>query len=73
MDSEWKKKSNVTMSDRKHSDTSFTNEQTVRRRAWIEKAVDSVRGSISPGEEVVEARAKSRRPHLYIASSKRTR
>ena len=63
----------MTMSDRKHSDTSFTNEETVRRRAWIDKALAGVRGAVAPSEKAVKAREKSRKPHLYIASSNRTR
>ena len=61
------------MSDRKHSDILFTNEETVRRRAWIDRALAGVRGAVVPSEEAGKAREKSRKLHLYIASSNRTR
>jgi len=61
-----------TMSERKHSDKEFANADTVRRRAWIERALDSVKGRCTVGEEPVELREKvTTAPHLYVVDSER--
>ncbi len=57
------------MSKTKHSGTEFTNEQTVRRRAWIAKALNSVRGRIENGADdnlISEEPVKS---HLYVVKT----
>ncbi|MDP6436064.1 MAG: hypothetical protein QF790_08475 [Gammaproteobacteria bacterium] len=35
------------MSDKKHRNESFTNEDTIVRRAWIDSALESVRGRLN--------------------------
>lgn len=62
-----------TMSERKHSDREFSNADTIRRRAWIEKALDSVKGRFTIGEERVELDDKVTKPHLYLIDSNRSR
>lgn len=63
----------MSMSDNKHIDSQFTNEATQRRRAWIEQAVDSVRGRMSAGEDdTAQLRDKAPRPALYVVGSARS-
>ncbi len=57
------------MSKTKHSGTEFTNEQTVRRRAWIAKALDSVRGRFDQGSEDILSSNESEKPHLYVVKT----
>ncbi len=57
------------MSKTKHSGTEFTNEQTVRRRAWIAKALDSVRGRFDQGAGDVLGSEESVKPHLYVVKT----
>ena len=54
------------MSKIKHSDSEFTNEETVRRRAWIDKALDSVRGRIEFRDDDVIVTEEPEKPHLYV-------
>ena len=56
------------MSKIKHSKGSFTNEDTVRRRAWIEKALAGVRGNAASGEGDGSNQPKKPRPHLYVVN-----
>jgi hypothetical protein len=58
-----------TMSKIKHSETEFTNELTVRRRAWIEKAVGSVRGRFDDGEGCDLTAEESSKSHLYVVKT----
>jgi hypothetical protein len=60
-----------TMSERKHSEKEFTNEDTVRRRAWIDKALDSVKGRFTVGNERLELRESAAKSNLYVIDSKR--
>lgn len=60
-----------TMSERKHSEKEFTNEDTVRRRAWIDKALDSVKGRFTVGDERLELRESAAKSNLYVIDSKR--
>lgn len=60
-----------TMSERKHSEKEFTNEDTVRRRAWIDKALDSVKGRFMVGNERLELRESAAKSNLYVIDSKR--
>jgi hypothetical protein len=53
----------------KHSENEFTNEHTVRRRAWIEKALDSVRGRFDNGEDDTHTSDESEKPHLYVVKT----
>jgi len=60
------------MSTKKHSDTIITNESTLQRRAWIDRAVASARGKIDRGEIPREAPDKSDKPFLYLVNSDRS-
>jgi len=62
-----------TMSETKHSDTTFTNAETIRKRAWIEKALASVKGRFTDGEDGSDSTGSARKPHLYVVDSNRTR
>ena len=59
------------MSDRKHSDEIITNEDTVNRRAWIEKAVSVVKGKVVGDGDLVEAGDQSAKPKLYVVDTNR--
>jgi hypothetical protein len=61
------------MSDRKHSERSFTNAETVRKRAWIEKALASVKGRFAGGEVDIEATEQPEKPNLYLVDTDRRR
>ena len=62
-----------TMSDNKNSEISFSNAETVRKRAWREKALASVRDRFSIGEERIESTEQASKPNLYVVKSKRRR
>jgi hypothetical protein len=62
-----------TMSDRKHSDKLITNEDTVNRRAWIEKAVSVVKGKFTGGEDSANTAEQPNQPNLYVVDTKRPR
>jgi len=57
------------MSDKKHSDSLITNEDTLQRRDWIERALAGVRGQAvdEPPETPKQSRA---RPRLYVVGSR---
>ncbi|MDH3509404.1 MAG: hypothetical protein OER85_00955 [Gammaproteobacteria bacterium] len=61
------------MSDTKHSDEIITNEDTVNRRAWIEKALSVVKGKVADGEDTVDACGQPDKPNLYVVNNKRER
>jgi len=61
------------MSENKHSDISFTNAETVRKRAWIERALDGVKGKFAGREDGIESTEKAGKPNLYVVNSKRSR
>ena len=61
------------MSDTKHSETIFTNEQTLRRRAWIERALNGVKGKSRIHEERIEPVEDAGRPRLRVVNSDRSR
>ena len=61
------------MSDKKHSDKIITNEDTVNRRAWIEKAVAVVKGKVDTGEDAVDACEQPAHPNLYVVNNNRPR
>ena len=61
------------MSDTKHSDEIITNEDTVNRRAWIEKAVAVVKGKVATGEDANDACEQSTEPNLYVVNNNRPR
>lgn len=59
------------MSDIKHSDELITNEDTVNRRAWVEKAVSVVKGEVTDREDAVDAGEQPTEPNLYVVNSNR--
>ncbi len=61
------------MSDTKHSDEIITNEDTVNRRAWIEKALSVVKGKVADGENAVDAGKQPNKPRLYVVNPNRPR
>ncbi|MFQ5634083.1 MAG: hypothetical protein ACE5G3_01955 [Gammaproteobacteria bacterium] len=61
------------MSKIKHREVTFTNAETVRKRAWIEKALDSAKGRIADDEYGSESTEKSSKPSLYVVDSNRSR
>jgi len=61
------------MSDIKHSEISFTNAETVRKRAWIEKALASVKERFTGREDGIETTEKAGKPSLYVVNSNRSR
>jgi len=61
------------MSDTKHSDELITNEDTVNRRAWIEKAVSVVKGKVADREDAVDACEQPAKPNLYVVNPDRQR
>ena len=58
-----------TMSDRKHSDQLITNEDTVNRRAWIEKALSVVKGKVTGRDESKNTGEQPNEPRLYIVDT----
>lgn len=62
-----------TMSDRKHSDEIITNEDTVNRRAWVEKAVSVVKGMVTDRGDSVDAGKQTSKPKLYVVNTNRPR
>jgi hypothetical protein len=61
------------MSDQKHSDQLITNEDTVNRRAWIEKAVSVVKGMVKDGDDGADSGDQPGKPHLYVVNDNRPR
>jgi hypothetical protein len=61
------------MSDIKHSDELITNEDTVNRRAWIEKALSVVKGKVTDADESVDACEQPIQPHLYVVNTNQPR
>lgn len=61
------------MSEAKHSQTMITNEETRRRREWVERALAGVRGRVAATDDVRESADSAPRPNLYVVSSRRSR
>jgi len=61
------------MSKTKHSEVTFRNAETVRKRAWIERALASVKGRFTVGEDGSDATEKAARPNLYVVDPNRPR
>ena len=61
------------MSDIKHSETLISNEATLRRRQWVERAIAGVRGRLTGVDTSPGLRDKPQRPHLYVVGSRRSR
>ena len=61
------------MSEAKHSQTIITNEETRRRRAWVERALAGVRGRFAGKDVLADAPEKSPGPDLYVVGSRRPR
>jgi len=63
-----------TASEMKHGSTEFANEYTVRRRAWIAEALDSVRDRFTSGaEDDLHAPEKPPKPQLYVVKTDNVR
>lgn len=61
------------MSDTKHSETLITNEATLQRRKWVERAIAGVRGRQNDSDPTSEMRDKPPRPTLFVVGSRRSR
>ena len=63
------------MSDRDDQDDLIRTPETRRRRAWIERAIDSVRRRLESGQGIPEAadEGATERPNLYVVRSGRRR
>jgi hypothetical protein len=74
------------MSDNDRDSPLIRNEETLRRRAWIDRALAGVRGRLKPAElgeapvppvasatEPVEATGDGSRPKLYLVRNSETR
>lgn len=61
------------MSEIKHSETLITNEATLQRRKWVERAIAGVRGRHNGTDAATETRDKAPRPHLFVVGSRRSR
>ena len=61
------------MSHIKRSKKIFTNEDTVCKRAWIDKALAGVRGHFGVGEEGSESTERPSKTCLYLVDSDRPR
>jgi len=62
------------MSEAKHSETMITNEETRRRREWVERALAGVRHRFAGGADDGRESAESApRPNLYVVGSRRSR
>jgi len=57
------------MSRIKHSETKFSNENTVRRRAWIERALDGVRSRFDIQADDSINSEESVKPDLYVVKT----
>jgi hypothetical protein len=57
------------MSDKKHSDSLITNEDTLQRRDWIERALAGVRGQALAEPQELSKPSRSR-PRLYVVGSR---
>ena len=59
------------MSEAKHSENLITNEETRRRREWVERALAGVRGRVAGADAATDHLEKSTRPKLYVVGSRR--
>jgi hypothetical protein len=59
------------MYDRESSEPDFANEGTISRRAWIEKALSSVRSIVRRDDDAVSDNSAAEKPHLYVVNSNR--
>jgi hypothetical protein len=60
------------MYDTKTSEQEFANEDTICRRAWIEKALASVRSIARRDAEATKANDKTEKPRLYVVQNNRS-
>ena len=61
------------MSEIKHSESLITNEDTRRRRDFVERAVAGVRGRVAGSDAHSEPGERPPRPTLYVVESRRAR
>lgn len=57
------------MSDKKHSDSLITNQDTLQRRDWIERALAGVRSQTADESQEFDKPARPK-PRLYVVSSR---
>lgn len=61
------------MSDRDDNDDLIKNQDTKTRRAWVDRALRSVRRRLEKGEAIPKAPEPADRPHLHVVPSGRKR
>lgn len=62
------------MSTRKHSDAIITNQKTLLRRAWIDRALHGARRAGASAEDLLEAAGeKPARPQLSVVGAEARR
>ncbi len=61
------------MSDTDDQDEIIKNQDTVRRRAWVDHALASVRRRLESGEELPAESEPEDRPQLYVVPPGRKR
>ena len=61
------------MSNKKHSESLIKNEDTLRRRAWVEQALAGVRVRAGTDVRPCEERDGSSKPRLYLVDPGRDR
>ena len=61
------------MSDRDDNNDLIKNKDTKTRRAWVDRALQSVRRRLEKGEELPSAPEPAERPHLHVVPSGRKR
>ena len=54
------------MSDRDDNDEIIKNQETRTRRAWVDRALQSVRRRLDKGEELPADSEPAERPRLYV-------
>lgn len=54
------------MSDRDDNDEIIKNQETRTRRAWVDRALQSVRRRLDRGEELPAESEPAERPRLYV-------
>ena len=54
------------MSDRNDSDELIKNEETLNRRAWVDRAIERVRQRLERVPERAADQPKAKRPRLFV-------
>ena len=61
------------MSDTDDNDDIIKNQETRTRRAWVDRALQSVRRRLNRGEDLPAESEPAERPHLYVVPPGRKR